>query len=154
MYQAFFLEIYKNQKKITWRKAKQTDWAKDKYISEVKMTKKITSQLKKKIDLYGNTQKHIIRNQKRGKIDKRMLHRIPSGRMDLFKTEIVKEDKPLDICLLVDESGSMGSYTMSKARDAAISLKEALGDNDQLNLCVYGQSADEQKRRNTDMIDY
>ena len=134
--------IYKNQKKITWRKAKQTDWAKDKYISEVKMTKKITSQLKKKIDLYGNTQKHIIRNQKRGKIDKRMLHRIPVGRQDLFKCDIVQEDKPLDVCLLIDESGSMSYSRMDIARQSAIALKEALADNPKLNLWVFGHTAD------------
>ena len=148
------LAISSSQRKITWQKAKNSDWTMKQYKESKDRVKRQISKLKKKIQLYGNMEKFTIRNQKRGKIDKRMLHRIPSGRMDLFKTEIVKEDKPLDICLLVDESGSMGSYTMSKARDAAISLKEALGDNDQLNLWVYGHSADEQKRGNTDMIEY
>ena len=148
------LAISSSQRKITWQKAKNSDWTVKQYKESKDRVKRQISKLKKKIQLYGNMEKFTIRNQKRGKIDKRMLHRIPSGRMDLFKTEIVKEDKPLDICLLVDESGSMGSYTMSKARDAAISLKEALGDNDQLNLWVYGHSADEQKRGNTDMIEY
>ena len=83
-----------------------------------------------------------------------MLHRIPSGRMDLFKTVITKEDKPLDICLLVDESGSMGSYTMRQARNAAISIKEALADNEALNLWVFGHSADEGKNGETQMIEY
>ena len=40
--------------------------------------KPITNSLKRKIDLYGNTQVLSIRNQKRGKLDKRMLHRIPT----------------------------------------------------------------------------
>ena len=148
------LAISSSQRKITWQKAKNSDWTVKQYKESKGRVKRQISKLKKKIQLYGNMKKFTIHNQKRGKIDKRMLHRIPSGRMDLFKTEIVKEDKPLDICLLVDESGSMGSYTMGKARDAAISLKEALGDNDQLNLWVYGHSADEQKRGNTDMIEY
>ena len=99
-------------------------------------------------------EKYDIRNQKQGRIDKRSLHRIPMGRMDLFKTTLVKEDKPLDICLLVDESGSMGSYTMQYARDAAICLKEALSDNERLNLWVYGHSADEGSRGDTEMIEY
>ena len=148
------LAISSSQRKITWQKAKNTSYYTDAYKMSKDRVKKQISKLKKKIQLYGNMEKFTIRNQKRGKIDKRMLHRIPSGRMDLFKTEITKEDKPLDICLLVDESGSMGSYTMGKARDAAISLKEALADNDQLNLWVYGHSADEAKRGNTDMIEY
>ena len=135
--------IYRpNQKKITWRRATNSERAVRVYTNESRATKKITSQLKRKIDLYGNTQKHIIRNQKRGKIDKRMLHRIPVGRQDLFKCDIVQDDKPLDVCLLVDESGSMSYSRMDIARQAAISLKEALADNPKLNLWVHGHTAD------------
>ena len=71
-----------------------------------------------------------------------MLHKIPLGRQDLFKNVIVDQDKPLDVCLLVDESGSMGSYKMTRARQAAIALREALKDNDALNLWVFGHTAD------------
>ena len=48
----------------------------------------------------------------------------------------------------------MGHYTMTQARDAAIAVKEALKDNDQLNLWVFGHSADEDKRGETDMVEY
>ena len=140
--------------KITWVKAKMDERASGIYKEAKSRVKREISKLKKKIQLYGNMEKYTIRNQKQGRIDKRMLHRIPSGRLDLFKTTIIKEDKPLDICLLVDESGSMGGYTMGYARDAAISLKEALSDNDRLNLWVYGHSADEGTRGDTEMIEY
>jgi nitric oxide reductase activation protein len=63
------------------------------------------------------------------------------GRQDLFKAQIIKEDKPLDVCLLVDESGSMGGL-MQYARQSCISMKEALKDNDMLNLWVMGHTAD------------
>ena len=148
------LAISSRQTKITWQKAKSTDRAIEEYKQSKRVVKREISKLKKKIQLYGNSEKYTIRNQKRGKIDKRMLHRIPSGRMDLFKTVITKEDKPLDICLLVDESGSMGSYTMRQARNAAISIKEALADNEALNLWVFGHSADESKNGDTEMIEY
>ena len=148
------LAISSRQTKITWQKAKSDEYHSDRYKDAKRRVKREISKLKKKIQLYGNSEKYTIRNQKRGKIDKRMLHRIPSGRMDLFKTEITKEDKPLDICLLVDESGSMGSYTMRQARNAAISIKEALADNDALNLWVFGHSADESKNGETEMIEY
>jgi nitric oxide reductase activation protein len=140
--------------KITWQKAKCETHQIDRYKDAKRRVKKEISKLKKKVQLYGNMEKFTIRNQKRGKLDKRMLHRIPSGRMDLFKAEIVREDKPLDICLLVDESGSMGSYCMQYAREAAISIKEAMADNESLNLWVYGHSADESKRGDTEMIEY
>ena len=148
------LAISSSQRKITWQKAKNDTYHSDRYKQAKRRVKKEISKLKKKVQLYGNMEKYTIRNQKRGKLDKRMLHRIPSGRMDLFKAEIVKEDKPLDICLLVDESGSMGSYCMDYARMAAISIKEAMADNEMLNLWVYGHSADEQHRGDTEMIEY
>jgi Mg-chelatase subunit ChlD len=134
--------IYHNAKKVTWRRAMPTARDKERYTQESKLMKKVTTQLKRKIDLYGNTQTHIIRNQKRGKIDKRMLHRIPVGRQDLFKVDIQQDDKPLDVCILVDESGSMGYDKMDMARQSTIAIKEALHDNPKLNLWVYGHTAD------------
>ena len=59
--------------------------------------RKQISKLKKKVQLYGNLQKYNIYNQKRGMINKRQLHKIPMGMTDLFKSTIVKEDKPLDV---------------------------------------------------------
>ena len=146
--------VLKGHTKVTWVKAKNNETSGVRYKDGKGRVKKEISKLKKKIQLYGNMEKYDIRNQKQGRIDKRSLHRIPMGRMDLFKTTLVKEDKPLDICLLVDESGSMGSYTMQYARDAAICLKEALSDNERLNLWVYGHSADEKSRGDTEMIEY
>ena len=73
---------------------------------------------------------------------------------DLFKASIVKEDKPLDICLLVDESGSMGYKLMEDARNCAIAIKEALADNPMINLWVYGHSADDKVKGQTEMIEY
>ena len=76
------------------------------------------------------------------------------GMTDLFKAKITKEDKPLDICLLVDESGSMGWRLMEYARNAAIAMKEALADNPMINLWVYGHSADSREQGQTEMIEY
>ena len=119
------------------------EYDRDKYKNEVRVMKPVINSLKKKINLYGNQQKYTIRNKKRGKLDKRLLHRIPMGAPNLFKMDFSKEDKPLDICVLVDESGSMGQgYRMMNARRSAIALREALSDNDKLNLWVYGHTAD------------
>ena len=144
----------RHQKKISWETAKQNANDVEVYNRHTRDMKSEISKLKKKIQLYGNLQKLTIRNQKRGKLDKRVLHRIPMGRPDLFKADFVNEDKPLDVCLLVDESGSMGYHYMDKARASAIALKEALGDNEKLNLFVYGHSADRKERGMTEMIEY
>ena len=129
--------------KVTWKNQKANqEFEADRYDDIVKQMKSPIGQLKRKIQLYGDTKIHTIRNQRRGKLDKKMLHKIPLGRPDLFKNVIVDEDKPLDVCLLVDESGSMGSWKMDKARRTAIALREALKDNQALNLWVFGHTAD------------
>ena len=128
--------------KVTWRNQHASDYEGELYNETVKKMKSSIGQLKRKIQLYGDTKIHTIRNQRRGKLDKKMLHKIPLGRPDLFKNVIVDEDKPLDVCLLVDESGSMGSWKMDKARQTAIALREALKDNQALNLWVFGHTAD------------
>jgi len=133
--------IDKRATKITWRTAVADDYSKSTYTHDSNHMKKQTNSLKKKIQLYGNRDKYIIRNQKRGRLDKRMLHRIPMDRRDIFHTTVIKEDKPLDVCLLVDESGSMGSL-MSHARRSCIAVKEALEDNAMLDLWVMGHTAD------------
>ena len=129
--------------KLTWRMAMADENDRDQYKRDVRSMRPVINSLKKKINLYGNQQKYTIRNQKRGKLDKRVLHRIPMGARELFKMDFSKEDKPLDICILVDESGSMCSgMRMHDARRSAIAIKEALSDNPKLNLWVYGHTAD------------
>ena len=148
------LAVSPTQRDISWRKSTTSPTASDEYRAGKSRMKAQINKLKKKINLYGNTQKHNIYNQKRGILNKRQLHKIPMGMTDIFRATVVKEDKPLDICLLVDESGSMGYHTMSKARDSAIAIKEALADNDKINLWIYGHSADSTKMGQTEMIEY
>jgi hypothetical protein len=128
--------------KVTWRNQKANESERVTYEEGVKEMKGATSGLKRRIDLYGDTKMYTIRNQKRGRLDKKMLHKIPLGRDDLFKNIVIDEDKPLDVCLLVDESGSMGYGKMREARNTAIALREALKDNEALNLWVFGHTAD------------
>jgi hypothetical protein len=130
------------QTKIVWKNVTPDEHHKQTYKEDSKQMKGQTNLLKKKIQLYGNRDVFTIRNQKRGRLDKRNLHRIPMDRLDIFKNTIVREDKPLDVCLLVDESGSMGGGRIQNARKACISISEALKDNQALNLWVFGHTAD------------
>jgi len=148
------LALTNGQKEISWKKHMSNEHDTATYLHDKSAMRREISKLKKKVQLYGNIQKHNIYNQKRGILNKRQLHKIPMGMTDLFKATIVNEDKPLDVCLLVDESGSMGYHTMREARQGAIAIKEALADNDMINLWVYGHSADDTKRGRTEMIEY
>ena len=143
-----------NQRKVSWQKVIPTSYERERYVNSRKTMRSVIGKLRRKIQLYGNPNRLTITNQKRGKLNKRMLHRIPSGRDDLFKVEIRKEDNPLDVCLLVDESGSMRYRAMDKAREACIAVKESLQDNDKLNLWVFGHSGDESERYATEMYEY
>lgn len=53
----------------------------------------------------------------------------------------VKTNK-LVVSILVDESGSMGGYKMEKAREAAIFLNECIKDVPDVELYIYGHTAD------------
>jgi len=148
------LAISDGQRKISWETAPTSLLASRKYNDAKVAMRSQINKLKKKIQLFGTTNIHNIYRQPRGILDKRQLHRIPMGMTDLFKAKITKEDKPLDICLLVDESGSMGYKLMEDARNAAIAIKEALADNPMINLWVYGHSADSKEEGQTEMIEY
>jgi len=148
------LAVSDGQRKVSWEIAPTNEHAKRKYNEAKVEMKSQINKLKKKIQLYGSTNIHNIYRQPRGILDKRQLHRIPMGMTDLFKAKITKEDKPLDICLLVDESGSMGYKLMEDARNAAIAIKEALADNPMIDLWVYGHSADSKSMGQTEMIEY
>ena len=142
------------QTKVTWQKVLPDSYHREKYVSDKKEMKPVISKLKRKIQLYGNPMTLTIPNQIKGRLNKRQLHRIPQDRNDLFEIKIVQDDKQLDVCLLVDESGSMGSHYMSHARQSCIAVKEALQDNEKLNLWVFGHTADQNERGATEMYEY
>ena len=142
------------QKKIIWRSVVPDASQSNRYKEDRDAMLPEINKLRRKINLYGNPLPLTIRNQKRGRLDKRVLHRIPMDRTDLFNIKIIKQDNPVDICLLVDESGSMGWGKIERARRAAIAMKEALQDNPKIQLWVFGHSADESGSGNTEMFEY
>jgi hypothetical protein len=143
-----------NQRKVTWQKVSPDSNHRQIYTSDKKAMKSVIAKLKRKIQLYGNPVALTIPNQKKGRLNKRQLHKIPQDRTDLFKIKIVQDDKQLDVCLLVDESGSMGHHYMGHARQSCIAVKEALQGNDKLNLWVFGHTADQNERGATEMYEY
>jgi hypothetical protein len=147
-------DAIRGQKKITWQKVSPDKRERNIYTSEKRLMRGIIGKLKRKIQLYGNPMKLSIFNQKKGKLNKRVLHRIPAGRNDVFKIMTVNEDKQLDVCLLVDESGSMSGDEITLARRSCIAVKEALQDNGKLNLWVFGHTADQKQGLATEMYEY
>lgn len=65
----------------------------------------------------------------------------------------VKTDK-LSVCILIDESGSMSGAKIRKAQEAAIFLNEALKSQPDINLFIYGHTADHHDRGETNIQVY
>jgi Mg-chelatase subunit ChlD len=65
----------------------------------------------------------------------------------------VKTDK-LAVCILIDESGSMSGSKIDKARQAAIFLNEAFGSQPDVELYIYGHTADHNHSESTEIMVY
>lgn len=65
----------------------------------------------------------------------------------------VKTDK-ISVCVLIDESGSMGGSRISAARDTAILINEAIGSIPNVELFIYGHSGDQIKGWSTELYVY
>lgn len=76
----------------------------------------------------------------RGKIDRRFLHRVPLDDQRVFKMMEKKTNSPLDVIVLIDESGSMGGNKCQKAREVAILIHEALLKIPDINYWCYGHT--------------
>lgn len=82
-----------------------------------------------------------------GDIDENSLYKIRFNDDTIMTKSEVETNKKIALCLLVDESGSMGyGYPESRidsARDVAIVLAESLKQIDKIDLSIYGHSAEE-----------
>jgi hypothetical protein len=78
--------------------------------------------------------------QEFGKIDRRFLHRVPLDDQRVFKQLEKRVNSPLDVIILIDESGSMGGIKYQKAREVAILIHEALIKIPDINYWCYGHT--------------
>lgn len=100
--------------------------------------------IRSSLQFRNNISNMVSYGHRSGDIDDNSLFKI---RMDddrvMTKTDTVSSKK-IAICLLVDESGSMGaSNRVADARNTAIILAESLRGMDGMAVCIYGHSAEE-----------
>lgn len=77
-----------------------------------------------------------------GLLDTTKLAEAYQGVPQVYVRKGVSITNKLSVCVLVDESGSMGGFRMDAARRGAILLNEALSKNPNVDLYVYGHSGD------------
>ena len=110
--------------------------------------------LRKRISLYGLDRHIQVRNLNRGEFDRKSLHKIPTGHVNLFKKEYIDHEPEMNIGILMDQSGSMCGE-IHLVRDTAIILYEAMKDNNLCNIFLYGHTADKHSEgKSTHIFEY
>ena len=84
-----------------------------------------------------------ITGMRRGKLDTNKLAEAYQNVETVFSNIIKKDSSGLDVCVLVDESGSMYGRKIHAAKSAAILLNEVFKKIPMCNFYIYGHSADE-----------
>lgn len=96
----------------------------------------------------------VHRSMRSGVLDTNKLAEAFQGVPTVYLREgLVKTDK-VAVCVLIDESGSMGGKRIQAARDTAILINEALGQVPNVELFIYGHSGDEKRGYSTEMYIY
>lgn len=98
--------------------------------------------------------KLIHRSMRSGVLDTNKLAEAFQGVPTVYLREgEVKTDK-VAVCILIDESGSMGGDRIRAARDTAILINEAIGQVPNVELFIYGHSGDMKRGISTEMYVY
>lgn len=98
--------------------------------------------------------KLIHRSMRSGVLDTNKLAEAFQGVPTVYLREgEVKTDK-VAVCVLIDESGSMGGERIRAARDTAILINEAIGQVPNVELFIYGHSGDMKRAYSTEMFIY
>lgn len=98
--------------------------------------------------------KLIHRSMRSGVLDTNKLAEAFQGVPTVYLREgEVKTDK-VAVCVLIDESGSMGGDRIRAARDTAILINEAIGQVPNVELFIYGHSGDMKRAYSTEMYVY
>ena len=81
-----------------------------------------------------------------GVLDSNKLVEAIQGCQNVHYNEYRRKTSQLDICVLIDESGSMSGTKIKLAKAAAILMNEVCGRINNCNLYIYGHTADEIRR--------
>lgn len=83
-----------------------------------------------------------LKSMRTGRLDTDKLAEARQGVQTIYERMGEVKTNKLCVTILVDESGSMAGYNADKAREAAIFLKESLESVPDVELFVYGHTAD------------
>ena len=92
---------------------------------------------------FMQTTQYKLSGMRRGVLDTNKLAEAYQNVETVFSNKIIKESSALDVCLLIDQSGSMYGSKIKTARAAAILLNEVFYKLPKCRFFISGHSADE-----------
>lgn len=126
----------------------------DRYKEDLKVIEPYIAAVSRKLKGHSRDYKLVHRSMRSGTLDTNKLADAVQGVPTIYMREgEVKTDK-INVCILIDESGSMKGTKEVKARQSAILLKEAMEKIPFIGLFIYGHSGDIIKSGITELYTY
>lgn len=125
-----------------------------KYMESLSRVRRYIPAIAKIMKGHCREYKLIHRSMRSGVLDTNKLAEAYQGVPTVYLREgEVKTDK-VAVCVLIDESGSMGGSRITAARDTAILINEAIGQVPNVELFIYGHSGDIKRCHSTELYVY
>lgn len=98
--------------------------------------------------------KLVMKSVKSGYFDTSKLAEAYQGVPTVFMRDIKVKTEKSTVCVLIDESGSMCGRKILMARDAAVLINESIGKLNNVELFIYGHTADNREHYATSIHVY
>ena len=113
------------------------------YMRERDQIREFIPSIKKILMSNNKNYTGVLHGCKTGTLDTTKLAEAYQGVEHVYFKNYQVKTKNTSVCILIDESGSMGGSREVSARKAAILLNEAFKDLPNVNLYIYGHSGDQ-----------
>ncbi len=113
------------------------------YLESLHRVRKLIPAVSKILIYSDKDYKLATKSTRNGYLDQNKLVDAYQGVDNVYQQFSEVKSKQVAVCILIDESGSMGSYGSRVARDCAVLLNEAIQKVPSIQLFIYGHTADE-----------
>lgn len=110
----------------------------DKYNADLKAVRPYIPAMSKALACKSQQMDYVLRSQPKGKLDTNKLVAYMAGSEKIFVKSGSVRCSSASVCMLIDESGSMGQRLKLAARQAAILVNEAVKRIKNVNFYCYG----------------
>lgn len=117
--------------------------------------KKYIPAMSRAIRGFSEERSMIFSGLREGRLDTHKLSQAVQGAQTIYKKTFTQNVEKMTVCMLIDESGSMiREGRIKAARNTAVLINEAIGKQKNIELFIYGHSADERSGSSTDIRVY